>query len=871
MKKIQKTILFEAIAVIIFALIASVYFMPAFQGKRLTGEDNSANDGLKVEINKYREEHGGETPRWINSIFSGMPTYQIAPSYDSAKPLAFVEKVYHLGLPDYAWYVFVSMLGFYILLRVFDFKRWMAMLGAIVWAFSSYFFIIIAAGHLWKAITLAYIPPTIAGVALCFKKKYLWGMVVTALFAALQINGNHVQMTYYFLIPEILMFIAFIVKCIQEKELQHLFKATVAIAIAAVIAIGLNASNLYHTYKYSEDTMRGKSELVKKGKEADQTDSGLERSYITNWSYGIGETWSLLIPNIKGGASVPLAENKAVMKLADPQIASYGIYNQFGQYWGEQPGTSGPVYAGALVCMLFLLALFIVPKKNPMKWVLIASTILSILLAWGKNFMPFTDFFIDHVPLYSKFRTVASILVVAEFTIPLLAMIGLKTFIEAMTDKDKRPKMVAPLVWSTLISIAICIFYAAFPTAFGDCVSSSENESIRGQLDPTSANMIIASLSKMRAEMLSQDAWRSALIIVIGAALLFAYYNTAYKNKGEVSWKTSAAIGGLIIILCLFDMWQVNKRYMNDKNFSEVANVQTEPTPTEIDNFISQKSGGVRNYRVFDFTKNMFNDNSTAFFHNSIGGYHPAKLRRYQELIETHIVNEAPKVMDLFTPERLDTAAMVASGNLKFPVYKVDVDKADSICPVLNMLNARWFIWGNESQVFPLENTATCGNAWFIKDVKVVNNANEELDALKKYSPRHTAIIDKQFETVIGKTAALPDSADYIKLKEQTSTTANYEFVSKNGGIAVFSEIYYPGWEAKVDGKPVEIARADYVLRAIKLPAGKHQIEMTFEPQSIHTTETVAYTCLAALVLILAAAALFTWRKREDREVEVVI
>ena len=858
-----RNILFEAIAVLTFAVIASVYFFPALKGMRLSGEDNSANDGLKVEINKYREEHGGETPRWINSIFSGMPTYQIAPSYDSAKPLAFVEKVYHLGLPDYAWYVFASMLGFYILLRVFDFKRWMAMLGAIVWAFSSYFFIIIAAGHLWKAITLAYIPPTIAGVVLCLKKQYLWGMVVTALFAALQINGNHVQMTYYFLIPEILMFIAFVVKSIMDKEIPHLLKATAAIAIAAIIAIGLNASNLYHTYKYSEDTMRGKSELVKKGKEADQTDSGLERSYITNWSYGIGETLSLLIPNIKGGASVPLMENKTAMKYSDPQIASYGIYSQFGQYWGEQPGTSGPVYAGALVCMLFLLAIVIVPDKNPMKHVLIIATILSILLAWGKNYMPFTNFFINYVPFYSKFRTVASILVVAEFTIPLLAMFGLKTFIEALGDKKKIPMMVMALTWSTLITLAICVFYAAFPTAFGDCVSSNERESITNQLDPTSANLIIASLSKMRAAMLTQDAWRSVLIILIGAALLYAYCNTAIKNNGEVSWKTQAAIGGLIIIVCLFDMWQVNKRYMNDKNFTVKPEAKAEPTPSEIDLYISNKSGKKRNYRVFDSTKNTFNDNSTAFFHNSIGGYHPAKLRRYQELIETYIANELPKALEMFSQDRLDTDAMRADGNLKFPVYNLEGVNADSLCPVLNMLNTRWIIYGDDNQAFPLENTQANGNAWFINDVKVVDNANEELDALKKYSPRHTAIIDKTFEGLLGKLAAPADSADYIKLTDQTSTTSNYEYDSKKGGIAVFSEIYYPGWEAAVDGKPVDIARANYVLRAINLPAGKHVITMKFDPQTIHTTETVAYSCLAALLIILAIAIFMTWRKRK--------
>ena len=866
MKLKLKPILMDVACVLFFAVIASVYFYPAFKGWRLTGEDNSANDGLKIEINQYRESHDGETPRWINSIFSGMPTYQIAPSYDSAKPMSLVEKIYHLGLPDYVWYVFVSMLGFYILLRAFDFRRWMAALGAIVWAFSSYFFIIIAAGHLWKAITLAYIPPTIAGVVMCFKGKYLWGFVVTALFATLQINGNHVQMTYYFLIPELLMFAAFAIQCLRKGKAGHLLKATAAIAIAAVIAIGLNASNLYHTYKYSEDTMRGKSELVKEGKEHDQTDSGLERSYITQWSYGISETFTLLIPNAKGGATVPLAANETAMKKAKPDLTSAGIYQQLPQYFGEQPGTSGPVYVGALICMLFVLALFVVPNRNPLKWVLLVATILSFLLSWGKNFQGFTDFFIDHIPLYSKFRTVSSILVVAEFTIPLLAMIGLKQFVENMRDANLRPKMFRSLVISTVIAGGICLLFALVPTISGQCVASMEESSIRQQLDPTSANMILSSIAEMRAAMVKSDAWRSLLIILLGAALLYCYYNTAMKNKGQVAWSTQAAIGGLIIVVCLADMWQVNKRYMNNDLFKEPA-VQTAREKTPVDEYILQKSGDKRDYRVFNATVSTFNDNTTSFFYNSVGGYHPAKLRRYQELIESHIVEEFPKALGMFSQDRLNTDAMLADDNLKFPVYNLSGLNADSICPVLNMLNTRWFIYGDQNNVFPLENTTAYGNAWFVDKLKVVDNANQELDALHEVSPRHNAIVDKEFAKVLGDAAAV-DSAAYVKLTAQTSTTSTYEAESKNGGVAVFSEIYYPGWEATIDGKPAEIARANYVLRAMKIPAGKHKIEMTFDPQSVHKTETVAYASLAVLVLATLLAAFLSWRRKDGAHSE---
>ena len=863
-----KPILMDAACVLFFAVIASVYFLPAFKGWRLTGEDNSANDGLKVEINQYRESHDGETPRWINSIFSGMPTYQIAPSYDSAKPMSLVEKIYHLGLPDYVWYVFVSMLGFYILLRVFDFRRWMAVLGAIVWAFSSYFFIIIAAGHLWKAITLAYIPPTIAGVVMCFKGRYLWGFVVTALFATLQINGNHVQMTYYFLIPELLMFIAFAIGCFKRGQVSRFLKATAAIVFAAIIAIGLNASNLYHTYKYSEDTMRGKSELVKEGKESDQTDSGLERSYITQWSYGISETFSLLIPNIKGGASEPLANNAIAMKHSNPQLVDSGIYYQLPQYFGEQPGTSGPVYVGALICMLFVLALFVVPNRNPLKWVLLVATILSILLSWGKNFQWFTDLFIDYVPLYSKFRTVSSILVVAEFTIPLLAMIGLKKFIENLVDENLRPKMFKYLLFSTAITAGFCLLFAASPTIAGNLTASMEEKTIREQLDPTSANLILSSISDMRAAMLKSDALRSFVIIVIGGVLLFYYYFTAKKNKGKVAWTTQAAIGALVIVVCLFDMWQVNQRYMNNSKFKEPA-MQAERQKTPVDDYILHKSGGKRDYRVFNSTVSTFNDNTTSFFYNSIGGYHPAKLRRYQELIESHIQEEYPKALGMFDQSRLNTDAMIEGDNLKFPVYDLSGLNADSICPVLNMLNTRWFIYGDERNVFPLENTTAYGNAWFVDKLKVVDNANQELDALHEVSPRHNAIVDKNFAKVLGDVSAPADSADYVKLTAQTSTGCTYESDSKNGGVAVFSEIYYPGWEATIDGKPAEIARANYVLRAMKLPAGKHKIEMTFDPPSVHTTETVAYISLAILVLATLLAAFFSWKRKEQGDKQV--
>ena len=856
MKKNLKPILMEAAVVLAFAVIASVYFAPAFKGWRLTGEDNSANDGLRVEINKYREANNGETPRWINSIFGGMPTYQIAPSYDSTKTMSFVEKIYHLGLPDYVWYVFASMLGFYILLRAFDFRRWMAVLGAIVWAFSSYFFIIIAAGHLWKAITLAYIPPTIAGMVLCFKGKYLWGFIITALFATLQINGNHVQMTYYFLIPEILLYLTFIFVCVKKAEIKKLGLATLAITAAAVIAVGMNASNLYHTYKYSEDTMRGKSELVKEGKEDDQTDSGLERSYITNWSYGISETWTLLIPNVKGGASVPLVMNKTAMKKADPQINNAGIYNQVGQYWGEQPGTSGPVYVGALVCMLFVLALIVIPNRNPWKWALVAATILSILLSWGKNFMGFTDFFIDYIPMYAKFRAVESILVIAEFTIPLLAMLALKEVIcggvtsdkssDKINDKDKsgvrKPYNTyqSSFIISYLATAGFCLLFALLPGMFFDFYTNAEYAYFSQSLPPADVTTFMESLARARQSVFTADCWRSFLIITIGAVLLMLYRARKLKALPTVL---------LILALCLVDLWQVNKRYLNDDMFKPRRERQQIRPLTDADRRI--KADPALYYRVLNLNGNVFNENETSYYHKSVGGYHAAKLRRYQELIETYISKQLDDVRQSISSSEGDLA-------------QVD---GDSLWNVLNMLNAKYFLMVSQQEPqksFELQNPYAYGNAWLVDEVRYVDNANEELDGLAGTDLRRVAVADKMFQQVLGQATEQDSTAtDAVVLKSYAPNELKYDVDSRQGGVVVFSEIYYPGWEATVDGQNVELGRVDYVLRAMNIPAGKHEVVMRFFPKSIDTTETLAYVALAVLALLTVLLAVVQVRGRK--------
>ncbi|MBR6197087.1 MAG: YfhO family protein [Bacteroidaceae bacterium] len=848
-----KKILPDALCVVLFAVIAFAYFSPAvLDGRRLEQHDSNANYGISVETNQYRATHDGETPRWNTSLFGGMPTYQIAPSYDSTKTMTFVENAYHLWLPDYVWYVFASMLGFYILLRAFDFKQWMAALGAIVWAFSSYFFIIIAAGHIWKVMTLAYIPPTIAGLVLCYKKKYLVGGIVTAVFAALQIQANHVQMTYYFLVPEILMVIAFLVDAIVKKEVPAFLKATGMVIVAAVIAVCLNLSNLYHTYEYAKDTMRGKSELVKEGKVEDQTDSGLERSYITAWSYGIDETFTFLIPNYRGGASDVLSHNEDAMKKADPQLSSWNIYNMFTQYWGEQPMTSGPVYLGAIVCMLFILSLILVPNKNPLKWALILATVLTLMLGWGRNLMPFTDFFIDYVPMYAKFRTVSSILVVVEFTVPLLALWGLKLFVE-------NPR-IKPLYIATGITVALCLILMF--TA-GDCISTHDREAIAsavssGNIDRMTGQRILSSISSMREAMITADGWRSIIFILLGAACMWFYAKKAEKAKDNQNSKLVTSLSVALLVLCLVDMWQVNKRYLNDQMFvmpRGVAGIQKTPA----DEYILQKSGTGRDYRVANLTVSTFNDNTPSAFYSSIGGYHAAKLRRYQELIEARISGEFGKFYEALRIAPMDTTRMAIESS-PYPAYDFAAVNADSLFPVLNMLNTRWFILpAGEGQKVPIENNSANGNAWFVSNVEYVNNANEELDALGKVNPKHTAVVAK---ADFGFLKAGGEGT--VKLTSYGATEAKYEVDSKAGGLVVFSEVYYPGWTATIDDQSAEIGRADYVLRAMNVPAGKHEIVMTFDPQTVYTTETIAYVALALLFIGIAVVIFMAWKKKGE-------
>ena len=824
----------DAVVVALFAVISFAYFLvPVSQGKILFRHDSQASVGLGQELTEY-EQRTGEVTRWTNSLFSGMPTYQISPAYSSTDGLSAVMAAYHLWLPDYVWFLFAYLLGFYILLRAFNFRQSLAALGSILWAFSSYFLIIIAAGHLWKVMALAYLPPMIAGVVLAYRGKYLWGFIVTVVFTAFEVKANHVQMTYYYLFIVLFMVVAYLVQAIREKRLQHFLKASGVLVAAALIGVAINISNLYHTWEYQKESMRGKSELTK-ANSANQTSSGLDRDYITQWSYGIDETLTLLVPDAKGGASVPLSQNATAMAKANPEVQNMlpQLYEAVPQYFGTQPGTSGPVYVGAFVLFLFVLGLFIV--KTPLKWALLAATILSILLSWGHNFMGFTNFFLDYVPMYAKFRTVASILVIAEFTIPLLAALALKRIVDEPTVLTKNMKFVYA---SLALTAGVALVMALMPSMMGPFVSDQERQMLSGiqGMTPDVQNMMLSSIATMRAAMVSADAWRSIIVIIIGVAMLLLF-------KAQKIKPLYLIVG--ISALCLIDLWQVDKRYLNDEMFVPKSERDTPQQATATDMEILKDKA--LSYRVLNFASGAFNENNTSYFHKSIGGYHPAKLRRYQEMIDKYI---APEMQ----------AAMQAIGSKGGVMSEVDGRK---LFPVLNMLNAKYFIvplQGNATT--SIQNPYAQGNGWFVDKLTYVADANAEYAEVGKIDVSHEAVADKKFEAVLGQTAANDSTANVVLTKYEPNNMT-YTVNSAKGGVVVFSEVYYPGWSATIDGQPAELGRVNYILRALNVKAGKHEVVLDFHPSSISITETIAYTALAVLLLAICAALFVEWKKRK--------
>lgn len=850
----------DILAVLVFLILSTAYFFtPMSEGLVLGGHDSVAAVGLGQEQKEYRESHGGETTRWSNAIFSGMPTYQTAPTYSATDTVSAFADIYAIGTGKWfpaISYLFLYLLGFYVLLRAFNFKPYLAALGSILWAFSSYFLIIIAAGHIWKVMTLAFIPPTIGGLVLCYRGKYLWGGAVTALFTAFQVVSNHMQMTYYFLFVMLFLVVAYLVDAIVRHKFVSWLKATGVLIVAGLLGVAANLPNIYHTYEYAKESMRGKAELSQKhnaqGEQAQKATDGLDRDYITMWSYGLDETLTLLIPDYKGGGSSSILDREDAEELPgyDDFYQSAGqtqaAFQQSGiqayppgiqLYWGDQPFTVGPVYVGALVCFLFVLGLFYV--RGPVKWGLLAATVLSFLFAWGKNVPELTNFFIDHMPMYSKFRTVSSALVIAEFTMPLLAVLCLyeiscrKELFQLLSWKEAPMRKKIGLPVAAVLTLGLCLLMWVAPSAAGHCISSADMQTfslMRQAGFPTElVSTYMSALSSMHHAILSADALRSALIIILGILVLWAYASGKLK-----AWMTCV----LLAAICLIDLWQIDRRYLNNDSFTDEMEQQDSFAPSAADKEILKDKTF---YRVVNLSTggNPFNEtsNATSYYHHSIGGYHAAKLHRYQDLIDRHLLDEIQQYAGAISGAEGDMTRVAG----------------DSIAPVLNMLNTKYLIFGKQANQV-VHNPYANGNGWYVRSLRFVKGADAEMAGLDKLDTKHCAVADERFRTQIDGSAL--DSGS-VALTSYEPNLLKYSINSAKGGVVVFSEIYYPGWTVTIDGKPAELGRVNYVLRALKVPAGKHEVVMEFCPATVNTTNTIAYIALAIILIGFFAALYF--------------
>ena len=770
------------IIIILFALISFAYFSPLIEGKSIDGHDIKTWIGMSKEISDFRDSSGTEA-LWTNSMFSGMPAYQISVKY-SSNLVRYIDKVITLGFPRPANILFLYLLGFYLLLLSLKVDYRIAAVGAIAYAFSSYFFIIIQAGHMTKAHAIAYLPMVVASVIYTYRGKLLLGGVLTALTVALELYSNHLQITYYLIFILIFIGLYQLFYDYNNKNLPSFFKRSAVLILAALLATGTCFTRLKTTMDYGKDSTRGKSELTNN---IENKTKGLDKDYATQWSYGIAETMTLLIPNFHGGASQgELSTDSETYNALKRSPNAKKIIKNLPLYWGDQPIVSGPTYAGAIVIFLFLLSLFLL--KGRFKYWILTLTILSIFLAWGKNFMPLTELFLDFFPGYNKFRAVSMILIVAEFTLPLLAFLAFNNFI--FSDANKLSK-IKSLKNAFFVTGGITLLFSLAPNMFFDFVGV--NDSVLA-----SNGWPVEALQSDRASMLSSDAWRSFFFVSLAFLSLFLFI----KNK-----VSSNNIILVFAVLLLLDMWTINKRYLNDSHFIRSSKIKTPYKATQADNYIL--SDNDPNFRVFNQSVSTFNDASTSYFHKSIGGYHGAKLKRYQELIDSHI----------------------SKGNMQ----------------VLNMLNTKYFILQTGKVNI---NPNVLGNAWFIKDVKIVENADDEILALNDFDASSIAVIDKRFQSSLGEFSE--DSSSNIKLDEYQPNYLRYSSVSTKNQIAVFSEVYYDkGWNSYIDGELVSHFRANYILRAMNIPKGNHTIEFRFEPEIFKIGERISLASSILLIISL--------------------
>ena len=792
MKTNFKKIVPHLVAIITFLIATNLYFFPALQGKGISQHDIVQFKGSAQEVIEHREQFG-EEPLWTNSMFGGMPAYLISTKFNG-NLLETVDNLTKL-VKRPGGYIFLTLVGFYILLLTLGVSPWLSIVGAFAYAFSSYFFIIIEAGHNAKIHAIAYVAPMLAGVFMAFKGKYLGGFTLFALFLGLNLKAGHVQITYYAAFIGAAIAIAYLVDAIKQKEYAKYGKAVGILVIAAMLAAGANFSRLYFTYESGKYSIRGATELSTR--EDDRT-SGLDKDYATAWSYGIAETFNLLIPNLMGGASASDFGTNSntyefLTKNRVPPAQAKAIVQQLPGYWGPQPVTSGPVYIGAIVVFLFVLGLFFL--RGNLRWALLGVTLLSIMLAWGRNFMPLTDLFLHYFPGYNKFRTVSMILFIAEVTMPLVAILGLKELFDGNVSKEK---FIRGLKWAAGITGGICLFFVVFGGALFGFEADVDQHYIASGYP---AEMFEA-IRLDRQAMLRADAIRSLVFILLSAAALFVFH----IKKIELV-HTIAILG----VLILADMWTVNRRYLNSDNFVPQSKAEMPFTPTNADRQIL--SDPTPYFRVYNRTVSTFNDASTSFYHKSIGGYHGAKLRRYQELIDYHI----------------------SQGNIN----------------VINMLNTRYVIDAGEQGPVALFNRGALGNVWFIDLIQIVENADQEIAALNSFDPSTTAIVDKRFADKVRNYNPNPADGDTIMLVDYRANRLTYKYNLSKDRLAVFSEIHYPvGWVTTIDGEEFEHIRVNYLLRGAMLPAGEHEVVFEFKPKMFNTGFAIDLTSSLLIILI---------------------
>jgi len=812
MKNLFKSIYPDLIAILGFIILSYGYFSPVLDGKQLPPHDTQQSIGMARELTVYNQQTGKDA-MWTNTMFSGMPSYQIKGGK--------LNNVFHtlqtylrLKLPFYSvGILFIYLIGFYFLLRTLKLSQIMAFTGAVAFAFCSFNFVIIFAGHITEAYAIGFMAPVVAGVLLTYNRNYVSGGLITLCALGVEISANHYQITYYLALIILIYVIIKLIEAIRTRQYKSFIIASAIILFAVGLSIVPNTTSIWTTYEVSKYSTRGKSNLTDNS--GDQT-TGLSKSYILNdYSYGISETMTLMIPNFKGGPSssaLPESSNffSALKQNGYADVQARRAIKQLPTYWGDQRYTAGPVYFGAIVCFLFILSLFVM--RGPVKWWLVSVTLLSISLAWGKNLPFLSNLFIDYFPVYNKFRTVSMILVMASVAMPLGAFLGLKALME---DSEEKSKLTKRLLNAYYVSGGIALFFAILGGAF---FSFSSPNDAQMQLPAPFAN----ALQSDRASLLRMDAFRSFIFITFAAALIWFYL----KSKMKFIYLASG-----LLFLVVVDQWSVAKRYINNDNFVTTKQAKEQFNPTDFDRQILQDT---TYFRVFNITRDPFNEAITSYYHKSIGGYHGAKLKRYQELIENQI----------------------AKNNI----------------PVLSMLNTKYFIvpLNDKGEISLRVNTDAMGNAWFVDSVKWVNNGDEEMAALSKFNPAHVAFLDKSFTSALGNLNVSKDSAAHIRLTHYAPDVLKYASQSSKDQLAIFSEIYYPeGWKATIDGKPVQILRANYTLRAMVVPAGTHSIEMKFEPRSYIVGQEISMA--SSILIILLVLGGITWgifRKKNEILVE---